>query len=602
VDASFATPRLLIVGHSSLVTFQSGVMRRVPIVRQDQLAVGARPSARTEEDTMDQLTPYTGQPIVVIGNGPVGETASLLLARWGIPVIVLDGRPARDMIGSKAICQQRDVLDVWEAVGVGRQLADEGVTWSVARTYYKDRELFSITLVDAGQSVFPPFVNISQSRTEEVLAEKMAGNPFIEQWWGHEVTAINQDESRVSLICRTVAGEVEVRAPYVIMAAGARAGKLRRQLGVGFPGQSYDDRFIICDIQAELPGWESERRFYFDPPWNPGRQVLIHPTPGSVFRIDWQVPKDVDLDQEERAGKLDERIRAIIGRDADYTIVWKSIYTFHGRRAEIMKARRVFLAGDCAHIMAPFGARGLNSGVHDAENAAWKLAFVLRGWAPDALLQTYDTERMAAAGENLEITETTMRFLVPQNEQELAHRLDVLQRALEDPEARRQVDSGRMYEPFWYIDSPLTTPNPARPFPGRPARGQVPPPLPGVVVPDMPITDPEHPKISRLHDIARDGLLVLVADDVVPEDIQAFVARLTAVPVRTVAMRTLTPNGNLAAILSAHAGEAWVVRPDCHIAAVVPAADRATLAGAIRRVLASPSPVNASRGGAAMLP
>ncbi len=543
---------------------------------------------------MNHLTPYTGDPVVVIGNGPVGETASLLLARWGIPVVVLDGRPMRDMIGSKAICQQRDVLDVWESVGVGRQLADEGVTWSTARTYYKDRELFSITLADAGQSGFPPFVNISQSRTEEVLAGKMADNPLIEQRWGHEVTIIRQDESRVCLTCSTVDGEVEVRAPYVVMAAGPRAGNLRRQLGVGFPGQSYSDRFIICDIRAELPGWERERRFYLDPSWNPGRQVLIHPTPGSVFRIDWQVAEDVDLDEEERSGTLDERIRAIIGPEAPYAIVWKSIYTFHGRRAERMKVGRVVLAGDCAHLVAPFGARGLNSGVHDAENAAWKLAFVLRGWASEALLQTYDPERMAAAGENLDITETTMRFLVPQNEAERADRLDVLEHALSDPEARSQVDSGRMYEPFWYIDSPLTTPDPGRPFPGRPARGQVLPPLPGIIVPDTPITDPTHPEASRLRDIARDGLLVLVADDVVRDDVQEFAAGLTAVPVRTVALRTLTPDGSLAAILGAEPGEAWVIRPDCHIAAVVLAADRATLAGAICRVLALPAPASVS--------
>src|SRR2546425_1036771 len=153
---------------------------------------------------MNHLTPFTGEPVVVIGNGPVGETASLLLARWGIPVIVLDGRPERDMSGSKAICQQRDVLDVWEAVGVGRQLADEGVTWSTARTYYKDRELFSLTLADAGPSGFPPFVNISQSRTEEGLADKMADNPLIEQRWGHEVITIRQDASRVRLTCSTV--------------------------------------------------------------------------------------------------------------------------------------------------------------------------------------------------------------------------------------------------------------------------------------------------------------------------------------------------------------------------------------------------------------
>src|SRR6266850_5290425 len=158
---------------------------------------------------------------------------------------------------------------------------------------------------------------------------------------------------------------------------------------------------------------------------------------------------------------------------------------------------------------------------------------------------------MTAAAENLERTETTMRFLVPQTTAERAHRLDVLEHALSDPEARSQVDSGRMYEPFWYVDSPLTTPNSGRPFPGRPARGQVPPPLPGIIVPDTPITDPEHPKASRLRDIARDGLLVLVADDVARDDVQAFAVRLTAVPVRTVALETLTPDGSLAATLGA---------------------------------------------------
>lgn len=538
---------------------------------------------------MKPMPSYTGEPVIIIGNGPVGQTASLLLARWGIPVIVLDGRPRREVIGSKSICQQRDVLDVWESVGVGRQLADEGVTWATARTYYKDRELFSITLADVGQSKFPPFVNISQSRTEELLAQKMVDSSLVEERWAHEVTTIRQDKSRVQLNCLTADGEVTVQAPYVIMAAGSHAGNLRRQLGVGFPGQSYHDRFIICDIRAELSGWERERRFYFDPSWNPGRQVLIHPTPGSVFRIDWQVPEDVDLDEEEQSGKLDERIRAIIGPDADYTIVWKSLYSFHGRRAERMQAGRVLLAGDCAHLVAPFGARGLNSGVHDAENAAWKLAFVLRGWAPVALLQSYDSERMAAAGENLTITETTMRFLVPQTEAERAHRRAVLEHAYTDPDVRSQVDSGRMYEPFWYVDSPLTTADVSRPFPGRPARGQTPAPLPGIIVPDMPITDPERPTASRLRDIARDGLLVLVADDVAGDDVQAFIAGLTRAPVRTAAMGTLTPDGSLAAILGAKSGEAWIVRPDCHIAAVVPAEDRATLSSAICRVLTLPA-------------
>jgi hypothetical protein len=113
----------------------------------------------------------------------------------------------------------------------------------------------------------------------------------------------------------------------------------------------------------------------------------------------------------------------------------------------------------------------------------------------------------------------------------------------------------------------------SRPFAGRPPRGQVLPPLPGVIVPDMPSTDPQYPDASRLRDIVRDSILVLVADDVVPNVVHACAAGLTTVPVRTVALRTLTPNGRLAALLGAQPGAAWVIRPDGHIAAVVPAAD-----------------------------
>lgn len=126
----------------------------------------------------------------------------MLLARWGVAVVLLDARPERDPVGSKAICQQRDVLDVWEAVGAGRRIADEGVTWTTARTFYQDSELFAYTLPDPGRSVFPPFVNISQSRTEEILDERIATEPLIDVRWGHRVTELSQDEHGVVVSVR----------------------------------------------------------------------------------------------------------------------------------------------------------------------------------------------------------------------------------------------------------------------------------------------------------------------------------------------------------------------------------------------------------------
>ncbi|NKQ53650.1 pentachlorophenol monooxygenase [Amycolatopsis sp. K13G38] len=501
--------------------------------------------------------------VAVIGNGPVGQTTALLLARWGVPVVLLDGRPERDLVGSKAICQQRDVLDVWESVGAGRRIADEGVTWTTARTFYRDSELFAYELGDAGRSSFPPFVNISQSRTEEILDECIATQPLIDVRWNCQVEGVDQDDEGVTLRC----ARGDVRAAYVVACAGARGDEIRRMLGVRFDGHSFDDRFLICDIRAGLTGWARERRFYFDPEWNPGRQVLIHPCPDSTFRIDWQVPGDYDLEAEERSGALERRIRAIIG-DIPYEIMWKSVYRFHSRVVDRMRAGRVLLAGDCAHLVAPFGARGLNSGVGDAENAAWKLAWVLRGRAGEELLETYHEERHAAAVENIEVTTATMDFLVPQTPEQHATRLSVLSTAAADPAARARVDSGRLSEPFWYVASPLTTPCPDRPFAGRPPRGSVPPPGPGILAPDVPVAAPG---CTRFRELAREGFLVLAAPGA--EDVTA------SVPVLPLA--SIDVGGALTEALGARPGELWLVRPDAYIAAVV--TDAAGLEAAIAR-------------------
>ncbi|WP_026123394.1 FAD-dependent monooxygenase [Nocardiopsis chromatogenes] len=527
--------------------------------------------------------PCTGAPVLVLGAGPVGQTAALLLAHWGLEAVLLDRRPERDAVGSKAIVQQRDVLDIWETAGAGT-VADEGLTWDTARTFYRDDELFAVRLRDRGASPLPPFVNISQARTEEILdgALERAGIPVR---WGHDVTAVEQDEDGVTAVCATPEGTVRLRGAYAVACTGAHGGAVRRALGADLRGSSFEDRFLICDIRADLPGWERERRFYFDPAWNPGRQVLIHPCPGSVYRIDWQVPPDFDLEREEADGGLDRRVRQIIG-DRPYEVVWRSVYRFHTRVADRMRSGRVLLAGDSAHLVAPFGARGLNSGVQDAENAAWKIAFALRGWGDEeALLDSYARERGAAARENADVTSATMRFLVPPGPAEAAHRESVLRRALTDPHAREEVDSGRLAEAFWYTDSPLTTPHAGRVFGGRPPRGSAPEPCPGVLVPDAPVTVPGRPDIERLRPLAREGLTFLVGGAADPGAVLAAARAAATAPVAAYRITDIDAEGALDRALEPHPGEAWLLRPDAHIAAVVDAADPAAIAAAVRTAL-----------------
>ncbi|MBO0849440.1 MAG: FAD-dependent monooxygenase [Pseudonocardia sp.] len=527
--------------------------------------------------------------MAVVGNGPVGQTTALLLARWGVPVLLLDARPVRDQVGSKSICQQRDVLDVWHAVGVGARIAEEGVTWTTARTFYHDRELFADTLDEASQSCLPPFVNISQARTEQILDERIAAEPLVDARWSHRVTDIAQDPGGVAVTCATPAGTETFHRDYAVACSGAKCDDIRRMLGVSFDGHSFDDRFLICDIRAELPGWARERRFYFDPAWNPGRQVLIHPCPDSTFRIDWQVPGDYDVATEETSGALDARIRAIIG-DTPYQVLWKSVYRFQSRVASRMRVGRVLLAGDCAHVVAPFGARGLNSGVGDAENAAWKLAFALRGWAGGELLESYHHERHAAAVENLDVTSATMSFLVPQDDEQHRRRRTVLAGAERDPELRAQVNSGRLAEPFWYVGSPLTTPDASRPFAGRPPRGAAPAAAPGILVPDVWVVAPGAPATSarvRFRELARDGFLLLGAPEADLGGAEAAARRVTGAPVRTVELAAIDVSGRLAEALAARDGEVWLIRPDAYVASVLTrrAEGHAELARALRGAL-----------------
>jgi 3-(3-hydroxy-phenyl)propionate hydroxylase len=515
--------------------------------------------------------PALDAQVAVVGAGPVGMTLAGRLAQMGVRVLLLEQNGQHTGEGSKALCMQRETLEIWSRLGIGEQVATRGVQWNLGRTYFRGRELFQVRLPSSTRDHFPPFVNINQTEVEEMLHARVSELPEVDLRWSHSLVGISQDADGVSLRCETPSGERTLRVAYLVGADGAHSA-VRHATGMGFPGHSFPDLFLICDIRARLP-FPRERRFFFDPPWNPGRQVLIHPQPDDTWRIDWQVPPGTDVEAERTTGGLDRRVRAVIGATTDYELLWLTPYRFHQRLVDRFRVGRVFLAGDAAHLVSPFGARGLNSGVADAENLAWKLATVLAGRASDDLLESYHSERREAALENLAVTDASMRFMVPRGRLRRLVRNAILRGSLRFPQLRRLVNSGRLAQPFSYAGSPIVVAD------ERDARI---PPM-GSVAPDAPCRSLDQAKATRLRELFGSGFVALLlmgsSRDAAAAAIRA--SRLAwPAPCRIVA---IGPEGPLAGVtvLDDSGGEirraygeagssAYLVRPDGHLAAWIP--------------------------------
>jgi 3-(3-hydroxy-phenyl)propionate hydroxylase len=415
--------------------------------------------------------------VAIVGAGPVGLTTALRLSSFGVACSILEANPGVQRRGSKALCVQHAALKILDGVGCARPLIEQGRPWSISRTFVRGKELFHTLFTAPEGDHLPPFVNIPQFRTEEVLLDQALKTGMIEVLWSHRITGLEQDDAGVTLWIEGPEGPRAMRFAYVIGCDGI-GSEVRRAAGAAWLGHSHLDRFLIMDIRAPI-NRPHERHFYFDAPSNPGRQIVVHPQPGDLWRFDWQLPPDTDVDEERRSGRLDERVQALT-LGAPYEIEWLSSYRFHQRIVDRMRIGRVLLAGDAAHALPPFGARGMNSGIQDADNLAWKLALVVKGRAPSSLLSTYHIERHAAARENLAITEATIRFMVPPTPLHRWARDLLLRLSMERRSLRRFVNSGRMSEPARYADSPIVALHRRRrrALSGLPAAGALVPDLP----------------------------------------------------------------------------------------------------------------------------
>jgi 3-(3-hydroxy-phenyl)propionate hydroxylase len=505
-------------------------------------------------------------PVIVVGAGPVGMCTAIDLAQQGQSVLLLDDDETVS-VGSRGVCYAKRTIEVLDRLGLGDAVADKGVSWNVGRTYRVEEEVFNFNLSPEPHHQRPGMVNLQQYYLESYLVERIRQLPQIEMRFRNEVVGVTPSEARADLEVKTPDGHYTLSCDWLIVCDGARS-PIRHMMGLDIDGKVFKDRFLIADVVMDVD-FPVERRLWFDPPFHPNQSVLLHAQPDKVWRIDFQLGWDADPKEEVKPENVIPRIQQMLGPDVGFELEWVSIYTFQCRRMSRFNHDRVLFVGDSAHQVSPFGARGANSGIQDADNLAWKLNLVISGQAPATLLDTYSEERGSAADENILNSTRSTDFITPKSAVSKQIRNAVLDLARTLPFARKLVNSGRLSVPSFYADSSLNTPE-CEPFAGD-------------MVPGAPMADaPVNADGWLLHQLGNRFQLMVYTDDASALDaatvtaLRELASDTLAVQALVVAPRGQAPEGlttltdRLGLVRERYdlqAGTAYVVRPDQHVAA-----------------------------------
>ncbi len=353
-------------------------------------------------------------PVVIAGGGPVGLTAALELARFGVPCVLLESEQQVSE-GSRAIVFTRRSMEILQQVGVAERVTQNGLPWRFGNSFYRGQRVFRMEAPHDENDRFGPMINLQQQFLEQYLVEACQANPLIDLRWGNRVTAVTQHADHAQLQVDTPEGPYTLQAEWLMASDGARSA-IRSLLDLKLEGASYEGRFVIADIRIDLP-LPTERLAFFDPDWNPGNTVLLHREPLGIWRIDYQLPEGETPEQALSSESLKTRINAqlaMIGHaDKPWEMDWSSVYSARTLTLPDYWVGRTLFMGDAAHLLPIFGVRGANTGFQDAQALAWRLALVCRGQGAAALLANYSTERVGAAWEIIEEAGKSTRFMTP---------------------------------------------------------------------------------------------------------------------------------------------------------------------------------------------
>jgi 3-(3-hydroxy-phenyl)propionate hydroxylase len=418
-------------------------------------------------------------PVVVVGAGLGGLTAALELASRGVKVVVLDEDNTVGAAGlsSRGICYAKRSLEILDRFGAARRIRAKGVTWNEGDVFRAAERLYRFNLQPEAGQKFPAFVNLQQFYVEQYLVEALQKMPCADLRWRNRVVDVSLGKDFVTVKAKTPDGTYTLRSRYLIAADGAHSVVRRKLKARDAESALFETAWCIADVRIHSRE-PAVRKAYLDHATNEGGAIWYHQMADNVWRTDWQISHYPDPEAEATPARARRRLRKLLGPRVKFELIWVGPWRFRRRYLEKLLHGRVMFLGDAAAQHSPFGARGGNRAIQDANNLAWKLALVLSGKAHPDLLHSYEAERHGAMREAVDVSSRSANFIAPEDPGQQIFRDAMLDLAQRHAWARALVNVGRLSVAASYDGSPL---NVADDYPGAPQA------RPGAAAPDGPL-------------------------------------------------------------------------------------------------------------------
>ena len=348
--------------------------------------------------------------VLIVGAGPTGLMLANQLARRGIRPQIIDRHsgPAQQ---SRAMAVHARTLEIYSKLGIAARAVELGQQGTGANMWVGGRLKARIPLEEMGRNLspFPYVLMLGQDENERIMGARLR-DWGVDVEWNTELVALEQHADHVTATIRQPDGSSRtIDATYVAGCDGSRSG-VRQMSGIGFPGAAYEQAFFVADTVATGPMVPNELNVYL---WADGFHLYFPMSGENRWRVIGILPKELQAKTDPAFEDLLPALRQEATAGLSFTsCLWFSTYRIHHRRTDKFRDRRCFLLGDAAHVHSPMGGQGMNTGLQDAYNLAWKLALVTAGHADDSLLDTYEAERLPFADRLLSTTDRAFRFVV----------------------------------------------------------------------------------------------------------------------------------------------------------------------------------------------